>query len=369
MWLLRTIAVSSFFTVSTVFNVGNITNTPTTPDMSKTLMLNSTPIDSYTHLGDYTMTVEGKTIPRSFYRQPGTNIILVAAPTSATLWFNPTNYISNFQFVENTQGSGGRAVGYMRNGVEMVWLKTQINNTTGSGVATFQINDVDTWYIRVKISNEWTATATGQTPWVISQTTKPYAAHAADGTYKQPDWNNDALILDLNIQDHDTNGDDVLTADEVDAANPNIKTGDLAKWPYTNIAFTSTGNHPNFWAKTSADLVNALQVNETWTADLLDESGNKIIGRSVVVRVTATASTEDTQPDNKPLIYPNPISDSFRLVIDGQEITTGITLYDLHGREMQIKTGNDISHLPAGVYVIRHVTDDKKLITQKIIKK
>jgi len=69
-------------------------------------------------------------------------------------------------------------------------------------------------------------------------------------------------------------------------------------------------------------------------------------------------------------VYPNPVSDI--LFIESENFNT-IKLYDMLGREMLCKNGNDkteinISHLPNGIYIVAVFSEGKLMGNSKIIK-
>jgi hypothetical protein len=80
----------------------------------------------------------------------------------------------------------------------------------------------------------------------------------------------------------------------------------------------------------------------------------------------STGIEEVEKPDFK--LYPNPVQD--RLVIEGVEVKQGV-IYNLQGKQLLRFNENEVSviELPAGMYVVKLLTDKGGMFTAKIVKK
>lgn len=80
------------------------------------------------------------------------------------------------------------------------------------------------------------------------------------------------------------------------------------------------------------------------------------------------ANNEVSSEKAKVLVYPNPTVDVVH--IDSKNLKSAI-LYDMNGKKIleSNKTEINVSQLPKGVYVLRIVTADNKIVSSKIIKK
>ena len=101
-----------------------------------------------------------------------------------------------------------------------------------------------------------------------------------------------------------------------------------------------------------------------YTVTVVDDNGCE---HTKEIKIMST-STKNGGNKNEIVIYPNPVLNSLHVIgINSQE---NIKMYDMSGRDMQVKLNNnhlDISHLSSGIYLLFVKTDDYQKVF-KIVK-
>lgn len=126
------------------------------------------------------------------------------------------------------------------------------------------------------------------------------------------------------------------------------------------IATTSgTINTCNYPATTSASFDGF-----TYEFDVVCKNNNELV-LTVINETSSIDSFNQEQTSVK--LFPNPTSD---LVSFSDQSMKKITVFDINGRNVLITKSNTFSvkHLPNGIYIVKVFSEDKSIITKKLIK-
>ena len=132
------------------------------------------------------------------------------------------------------------------------------------------------------------------------------------------------------------------------------------------------------WGNDSIPFMASTNTDETYKTCTLYVTQQSFVSKRdtlVIVQPCGVSIKEITQ-SAKIKVFPNPTNNQLRIMIPDSP-TCDIRLFDVVGRQVsvveQLKIGNqksevviDVSHLPAGIYVLKITTEDKRTYNEKI---
>ena len=130
----------------------------------------------------------------------------------------------------------------------------------------------------------------------------------------------------------------------------------------------------SFGSETHAYTIKNLSENTIYyyTLTIKDENSNIIKNEQGDFTTLAANQIPEIKATNALNIYPNPVSESFR--ISGITENTLVTITDISGKKVlqQILVPNEmlaVGHLPNGIYNISFISKGKTIVTKKFVKK
>lgn len=152
----------------------------------------------------------------------------------------------------------------------------------------------------------------------------------------------------------------------------------LATWNFEN-------NDTIFISQTALDSLILIAAGTEISAILAQSILERITGDIPVSGNNGACPNEDPSnfpmkinnivDNNKIIISPNPTTDRFNLHANGNNIITGISIFDIYGKQLFLKEYNskeiniDLSEYSNGIYLINCVMNDGSSVIKKVIKK
>ena len=107
-------------------------------------------------------------------------------------------------------------------------------------------------------------------------------------------------------------------------------------------------------------------------ADIFNGGDGDGYARFELTTTALTLDVIDVLVELKVLLYPNPASDIVRLELPPGIIVTQVKMFDISGQEVPVdfRPDNtlDVSRLPAGLYLVSIISDDKKTTKKLVVK-
>lgn len=172
-------------------------------------------------------------------------------------------------------------------------------------------------------------------------------------------WNQSSDFVTYKVNYSDVN-DGVLVAATYSAMYTNLN----IFYSVDNGATWKTVNREDFLEAETTSI--AIDFSDAKAYIYINSFDLGLIGYNLPLDILATGETSGTKAEIK--VYPNPVSDV--LFIDNKNLKSA-TLYSMDGKKLMETQTNElqVANLPKGVYVVRLVTPDNKILSKKIIKK
>jgi len=156
--------------------------------------------------------------------------------------------------------------------------------------------------------------------------------------------------------------------------------GDIGRWRalnnlvFTNSAISCHSYYSDYWEEyyyyvlCTDNTVRFTDFSVQTNKEGFELTGNMMLRYTPILILTGIDSQESMQLK----IYPNPTAGELRIE-SGELRITSVEIFDVNGKKMksEIEKSNiliDISHLPAGIYVVKVMTEQGGM-TQKIMKR